>query len=218
MRIFSKVQELEEVYWIGGIIGVLLIVLLVFSMSRSDKQEDNSPTVTVESLLAEENNSDALTDDGSSSRINNTEAVHDVVVDVKGAVNKPGVFSLTSSQRVIDAIEAAAGLTEDADPKRINFAQLLVDEMFIYIPVEGEEVEGSSGSSEALPTEGAKININDANEQTLLQLNGIGPSKANEIIKHREANGPFETIHDITNVSGIGEKTFEKIQEFIEIR
>lgn len=218
MKVFNKLRGLKEVYWTVGFISVILFVFLLVSIGSQEDEEDAGNTMTLESLLADEEGSDLPEDDPSSIEISNEIEEYVVVVDVKGAVKNPGVFTLNSSQRVIDAINAANGLTESADAKLLNFARLLEDEMFIYVPAVGEDVGEISELSEHSVAEDDKININEANEQTLLQLSGIGPSKANEIIKYREENGPFDIVSDITKVSGIGEKTFEKIEELIDVK
>ena len=143
--------------------------------------------------------------------------VSTVFVDVKGAVNKPGVYEMQSGQRVVDAVQVSGGTVEQAEVKAVNFAQLLYDEMVIYIPYEGEEADLPlfEISPYGEETDKGKININTAGVGELLELNGIGPQKAEAIVIYREEQGPFEKPEDIVNVSGIGEKTFEKIQDQI---
>ncbi|WP_313432064.1 helix-hairpin-helix domain-containing protein [Siminovitchia terrae] len=140
-------------------------------------------------------------------------------VDVKGAVSSPGLYEAKEGDRVLDAIDQAGGLIKTADEKQVNFAQKVHDEMIIYIPEKGEVVE------EALPAMAApsstqaagKININRADLSELQNLPGVGPAKAQAIIDYREDQGPFKKVEDIQNVSGIGEKTFEKLQESITV-
>ncbi|WP_368644910.1 helix-hairpin-helix domain-containing protein [Alkalibacterium putridalgicola] len=205
-------------------IGILVIGILLIGyfgvLSDSDEGDETADTVLLESLMEnpsqmpeeeeKEENEELLHQEGKS------QETVTVVVDVKGAVKYPGVFSLNAEQRVIDAVEAAGGLTEEADSKTINFAQLLVDEMYVYIPATGEETTQLSGMSENHLTKETIIDINSADETEMLQLDGIGPSKAAEIIKYRETNGPFKSIEELMNVSGIGEKTFERIKEMIK--
>ncbi|PLS01217.1 helix-hairpin-helix domain-containing protein [Neobacillus cucumis] len=148
-----------------------------------------------------------------------------IMVDVKGQVTSPGVYESNAGERVIDVIEHAGGLTDQADQTQVNFAQHVEDEMVIYIPGKGEE-----GSNLPLPTGGSgavssgtgqnmgKININNADEQELQNLPGIGPAKAAAIIEFRTTSGPFKTIEDLKNISGIGDKTFEKLKDLIVVK
>ena len=145
-------------------------------------------------------------------------------VDVKGSVQKPGVYEFTMGDRVTDVINKAGGLQDGADSRQVNMAQLVEDEMVIYIPKKGEVVESSmqrvpqsnetGGGSEA----NKKININKATSEELQELPGIGPSKATAIVQKREELGSFKTIEDLKEVTGIGEKTFEKLMESITVK
>lgn len=150
-----------------------------------------------------------------------------IYVDVKGAVKKPGVYQLEPSSRVFDAVEKAGGLDQKADEKRINFAKKLEDGMVVYIPSVGEKMETTAaffentaeGQNLSTPSNESKqlININTAAKEELQNLTGIGPSKAEAIIAYREENGPFQKPEDLLEVSGIGEKTFEKIKNEITV-
>lgn len=148
-----------------------------------------------------------------------------VMVDVKGAVKHPGVYEVDTASRVIDAVTLAGGYLENADTRLINHAQKLQDEMVIYIPLEGEEPldvadslttmpNGSSGSGSS----DGKVNLNTADETALMTLPGIGPAKAQAILAYRQEIGSFKVIEDIKSVSGIGDKTFERLQELITVK
>jgi len=145
-----------------------------------------------------------------------------VFVDIKGAVMYPGVYELQSDQRIIDAVQLAGGCMENADTQYVNHAQKVQDEMVIYIPIKGEQLGDVSTNLLMLPTESQnkeqKININLADVETLTTLPGIGPSKAQSILSYREENGRFSTIDDLRNVSGIGDKTFEKLKDSITVK
>ncbi|MGG0642820.1 helix-hairpin-helix domain-containing protein [Sporosarcina gallistercoris] len=145
-----------------------------------------------------------------------------IVVDVKGAVLHPNVYTLQEGQRLIDAITAAGGYTSDADSRLLNHAQRLTDEAVIYVPLVGEElpVFESSTVEETGSSESGSIlvNINIADETQLMTLTGIGPSKAAAIIKYRTEQGAFQTKEDLTKVSGIGEKTFEALSDAITVK
>lgn len=146
-----------------------------------------------------------------------------VLVDVKGAVKYPGVYELTDEDRVVDAITLAGGYADGANPSLINHAQKLQDEMVVYIPLQGEETEiaiqSFAGSSDGgSGSEGAKVNINTADEAQLTTLPGIGPAKAKAILAYREEQGKFQTIEGLKEVSGIGDKTFEQLKDLIDIK
>lgn len=152
------------------------------------------------------------------------------VIDVKGAVRYPGVYTLEEGMRIVDAIEAAGGYTEQANPSLINHAQKLQDELVLYIPKVGEQLteelemllagatSNPSSSGGGGDNKSGKVNLNKANESELTQLPGVGPSKANAIIGHRTEQGNFQTIEDLKKVTGIGEKTFEQLKELIDVK
>ncbi|KOP83514.1 helix-hairpin-helix domain-containing protein [Cytobacillus solani] len=144
-----------------------------------------------------------------------------VIVDVKGAVNNPGVYEAESEDRVIDMINMAGGLKESADEAKINFATRVEDEMVIYVPEIGEEMEQEGGMMTVMggtDQKDGKVNINTADDTELQTLTGIGPAKAAAIIDYREKNGPFKVIEDLKLISGIGEKSFEKLKEQIKVK
>lgn len=147
-----------------------------------------------------------------------------LMIDIKGAVAMPGIYALKEGQRINDAIGKAGGFQPEADAAKVNLAQKLADEMVIYIPKAGEELPAelpqvlpsgpsSAGSSpaEGSEPEGGTININTATATQLQELPGIGEAKAQAIIDYRESSGLFSKVEDVKNVSGIGEKTFEKL-------
>ncbi|WP_233713319.1 helix-hairpin-helix domain-containing protein [Lederbergia citri] len=141
-----------------------------------------------------------------------------IFVDVKGAVKIPGIYEAIESDRVFDMIEKAGGLVEKADEGQVNFAQKVYDEMVIYIPKVGEEVENLFFNDTSPSKQNDKVNINKANSVELETLPGIGPAKATAIIEYREENGPFKQVEDIQKISGIGAKTFERLQDLITIK
>ena len=165
------------------------------------------------------------TEDGEDEVVAETEAVTEaepagILVDIGGAVNEPMVAELEEGSRVEDAIKAAGGLTEDADVSGINRAAFVEDGEKIFVPsLIAEDADGqqSGTSSGAAYYSDGKININTADSPELQELDGIGPVTAEKIIDYREENGRFDTIEDIKNVSGIGDKTFEKLKDDIRV-
>ncbi|KPB05072.1 helix-hairpin-helix domain-containing protein [Bacillus sp. CHD6a] len=149
-------------------------------------------------------------------------ANQEILIDIKGHVMEPGVYRMKTGERIIDAVEKAGGFLEGADSDQVNLAALLVDEMVIIVPKEGEvvnevihqPVRNENGESE---TSGALVNINTATEEELTSLTGIGPSKAKAIVDHRTESGLFKKIEDLMQVTGIGQKSFEKLRNEITV-
>lgn len=143
-----------------------------------------------------------------------------IFVDIDGQVMKPGVYMFESGDRVNDAIAMAGGLMDTAYTKNLNKARKLSDGEKIYIPSE-DEAEISSESFDGADSRGSSnnyglININTASVNELMSLPGIGQAYAQRIIDYRSSS-PFSAIEEIKNVSGIGEKTFEKLKDLITI-
>lgn len=157
-------------------------------------------------------------------------------VYVVGAVRNPGFYSLEQGALVYDAVTAAGGLLPEAEADTVNLAQELGDGFMIKILTKAERleqkrssglvliknnVEISGGQMDSVDTEGLvsgqgrKININSASKEELMQLPGIGETKAESIITYRKNHGPFQSIEDIMLVSGIKESGFEKIKDRI---
>ena len=143
-------------------------------------------------------------------------------VYVSGQVKTPAVVKLEDNGelKLVDAVNAAGGLTEFADTEIVNLAEPLIDGQHIHIPTkeiifqEFSDVEISSTKND----ENSLININTADETELQKLNRVGPAIAKRIVDYREQNGNFETIEDIKKVRGIGEKTFEKMKDQITVQ
>ncbi|HFZ6905451.1 TPA: helix-hairpin-helix domain-containing protein [Streptococcus agalactiae] len=144
-----------------------------------------------------------------------------VTVDVKGAVNHPGVYSLPSQSRVTDAIKRAGGLSNLVDSKSVNLAQKLQDETVIYVAQKGEKITVvEEEKANNIATQGnskGKINLNKADLSSLQTISGVGAKRAQDILDYRDSQGGFKTIDDLKNVSGIGEKTLEKLRQDVTI-
>ncbi|MFD1927366.1 helix-hairpin-helix domain-containing protein [Sporosarcina siberiensis] len=144
-----------------------------------------------------------------------------IIVDVKGAVRYPGVYTMQDGDRLITAITAAGGYLPNADSRNLNHAMKLLDEFVIYVPLEGEEileVEQSLVSGPVGQTNDHTININTSDEAQLMTIPGIGPAKAAAIIAYRNEHGLFKDTTDLMNISGIGQKTFEKLEHLIKVK
>ena len=156
------------------------------------------------------------------------EISEEVLVDIKGAVKKPGVYKLSKNSIVNDVIVLAGGLKSGATTDDINLSKAIYNEMVIYISTKSELKEKQNNTSN-IPSSTSetkvdnicvnpnKVNINSATVDELTTLNGIGEAKAIKIIDYRNTNGLFKSIEDIKNVSGIGEAFYEKIKDNITI-
>lgn len=205
-----------------GIIATIILGIIIFLVITN--QNDNEKIVEEKTLTKKETKeSETL-----------------LRVDIKGEVISPGIYSLKESSRVIDVIELAGGLTENADTSVINLSKKITDEMVIIIyskeqvksfeetkKLEQQKIEKCISPDDISLHNDAcisdsinnsnKININNASKEELMSLPGIGSSKAEDIINYRNQNGPFTQIEDILNVSGIGENVFAQIKENITI-
>ncbi|MGG0238376.1 helix-hairpin-helix domain-containing protein [Bacillus rhizoplanae] len=134
-----------------------------------------------------------------------------IIVDVKGAVHREGVYELQIGDRVKDSVEKAGGFLPEADVTKVNLAQLVQDQMMIYVPKKGEQ----TATVNEFSLQEGKIQINTATKEQLEKISGIGPRKAENIMKYREQHGPFQKVEDLLEVDGIGEKSLEKIKDEI---
>lgn len=176
------------------------------------------------------NNLEITSDLESVSIEENVTETQEILVHISGCVKENKVVSLPDGSRVNDAIEAAGGLTKDADLTNVNLAYILEDGEKIYIPKKGEEISSinnssisstfssTSSSNATSSTKNSKININKATQAELEIIPGIGPSTALKIINYRNENGKFKSIEDVKNISGIGDSKYEKMKDYITIK
>jgi len=141
-----------------------------------------------------------------------------VQVHVAGAVQRPGVYPLQPPATGIDAINAAGGALPRADLDRVNLAAQIEDGQRMYVPFASTQ---ASGEPAALPAADIdpmlQVNINTASLADLERLPGIGPSLAQKIIEHREANGLFTRVEELLDVSGIGPAKFEQLRNLVRV-
>ena len=140
-----------------------------------------------------------------------------IYVQICGAVNTPGVYALPIGARVFEAVEKGGGLREDAAPDAVNQAAEVKDGEMIRIPTVQEAADEKETSEAAEEPEDGRVNINTADAAKLMTLSGIGQAKAESIISYRESNGAFSSIEEIRNVTGIGDKLFQKIKDKIRV-
>ena len=207
MAFFDEWKEKWESWSLlakAAVIGGILLILVGVGGLFSKKEESVEETTVVETTVLAEKIEASTTQ----------ETV--IFVDIKGAVKNPGVYQMKVGDRVKDAIDAAGGLTEEADSQKVNLAKRLEDQMAIVVPKVGEEAEEiPAGETRKEATKEGKVNINTATVEELKTLKGVGEKKAEAIIEYRKKNGSFQTKEDLMKVRGIGKKLFESFQERI---
>lgn len=222
-QIFNELKEhiYKYKYLIIAVILIIFFLLSFFIFRNKTEVVENIDNMLVKNDSIEEKISSKI------------------YIDIKGYVNKPGVYELDLGKRVIDAIDIAGGLKKGANTRFINLSKILNDGEVIVIysdaeikeakksetivvetPCVCEEIKNDACYSEEddnNETVNGKVNINTATISELMTLSGIGESKAQAIIDYRNKNGLFKSIEDIVNVSGISELTYAKIKENITV-
>ena len=213
-----------------GLIAVLVIVILssilIYNTSgfkQLNKNDNESIFVDDENNTSDEGlQNNNYKDDSSylNSAAENKLQNKTIIVEIKGQVKNPDVYTLDENSIINDLITLAGGVTENADLSSINRAKKLQNHEMIYIADKNEA--SIAQNSMADPSEHSVmseslVDINTAEAEQLKTLNGIGDSKAKSIIEYREQNGGFKSIEEIKNVTGIGEKMFEKIKDSITV-
>jgi competence protein ComEA len=142
-----------------------------------------------------------------------------IQVYVTGAVQNPGVYSLSEGARYQDAVTAAGGATAEADLELLNLSARLSDCQHVYIPIQGQPVPTSeiSRSEQIDPVSTGMVNITTADATALMALPGIGEVKAGAIIAYRDMHGPFTSVEELLNVNGIGKATLENLRQHITL-
>jgi len=207
MAFFDEWKEKWESWSLSAkaaVIGGILLILVGVGGLFSKKEESVEGTTVVETTMLAEKTEVSTTQ----------ETV--IFVDIKGEVKNPGVYQMKVGDRVKDALDAAGGLTEEADSQKVNLAKRLEDQMVIVVPKVGEEAEAiPAGATSKEASKEGKVNINTATVEELKTLKGVGEKKAEAIIEYRKKNGSFKTKEDLMKVRGIGKKLFESFEERI---
>lgn len=196
---------------IGLIVIVLIFSAIVYVVSNNN--EESYEGIYLNSQELEE--------------VANVEEIEKIKIHIIGEINNPGIYELDIGSRIQDAIISAGGTNINADLDKVNLAYELEDGQKIKIPSIFDEqtayIYNDSGENVLVQDENSsqiskKVNINKATETELQEINGVGPSLAQKIITYRNENGKFKSIEDLKNVSGIGEKKYEIIKEYVSIK
>lgn len=194
------------------ILTVLGMIILVYLTSQIHEDKNEMPPES-------EMSHNASSIDENSSNKQDTPPISDIVVDVKGAVAHPKTYTMKSNQRVNDLLEKA-GVLKHADLSQINLAEKLIDQKMIYIPSKDEKTSPhltQGGTTTETGNDIQPVNLNLAETSDLTKIPGIGPSKAETILKYREEKGAFKSVDELKEINGIGEKTFEKLKPYFVV-
>ena len=221
-EIISNLTQKQKILLI--IISIALFIFLFIYIYKNLYESENSSEIILN------NDINQIQNEQVNEKIGIINEKEKVVIHVVGEVNSPGVVTLEEGARIIDAINAAGGKTEEADLSKINLAYVVEDGTQIYIPRINENlnqvelISTEAGQSVVINNSNineeennTKVNINTANKEKLETLPGIGETTAQKIIDYREQNGKFTKIEDLQNVSGIGEAKFNSLKDKITV-
>lgn len=231
-KIIYKNNPVKIKAYVTAAVVIIALTYMLFNTYLKNKEMEKNSMANFGSYAAKKshgenktNGKDKKTDydevkegtsEGDSGNGNDT-----VIVDIGGQVKAPGVYKLKKGSRINDVIQKAGGISEKGDVNKINRAEEISDGEKIYIPAYGEEVNESAGNLVTdyrdVREDKIVVNINKATAVELEKIPGVGPSMAKKIIEHRVSNGKFHSVEDLKNVSGIGDKTFDKMRPYVTI-
>ena len=197
------------------IMGLIIVIVALIANNYVKNNEDDLLKSEI-SLL--DTSSDALSPADEDESVE----IDEMKVYISGEIGKEGVYEFVDGDRLDDLIKKAGGLTENANAKDLNLAMKLEDEMKIYIPsiyeVSSDDANDTIPiiTSDSKDSSKDKVNINNASKEELMTLPNIGDKRADSILEYRESN-KFETIEDLKNVNGIGEKFYQSLKDLITV-
>ncbi|UXR77350.1 MULTISPECIES: helix-hairpin-helix domain-containing protein [unclassified Staphylococcus] len=148
---------------------------------------------------------------------NNQQQPIPIVVDIKGAVKRPNTYQMMSDDRIKQLLDKA-GILPNSDLSQINLAEKLTDQKMLYIPKKGEQPKAVVASNDRpSSTDNQPVNLNTAQLSDLTNVPGIGPAKAQAILSYREEKGQFQSVEQLKEVKGIGDKTYENLSTYFTV-
>lgn len=225
MNFFKKNIKIILIITSISIIGIFYY--LNYTKDKKDIELTNETELSKDIADEEQNNEEnkEMKMEEEKDKYNQKNNKEKIMVDIEGAVNKPGIVELNLDERIVNVIERAGGLKENANLRDINLAEKVEDGMKIYIPTneevlnkkeEEKATQNNIKDSKAI-SQSKKVNLNKATQTELETIPGIGPSTAMKILNYRKEKGNFKKIEELKEISGIGENKFNKMKDFIEI-
>ncbi|GAT90118.1 helix-hairpin-helix domain-containing protein [Apilactobacillus kunkeei] len=214
----TQIKEIIDEHAYKILIGLLLIafslgLVIILILNQNSNDANN-----VETDYSEQ--SSVSTSSPSSDSQSSTSA-KDLYIDVKGEVKHPGVYQIPSNSRVTDVIKEAGGFKADADEQNVNLAKVLNDQDVVVVNKKGAAGSSSFASSNnttaGSSANNVKVNLNTADLNELQKLDRVGEKKAQKIIDYRNQHNGFHSIDEIKQVSGFGDKTFERLKDSLEV-
>lgn len=217
---------------IGIFVCIAVIIVLIFIYKFYNDGEDDVIGIEKGDINSIQSQEDEVNSE-KSNKIGILDNKKTITVHVVGEVNSPGVVTLNEGSRIIDAINAAGGSTDEADLSKVNLAYIVDDGIQIYIPNikiqegrqtsviredAGDGIINVNVENDDSERQSGKVNINIANVEKLQTLPGIGQSTAQKIVEYRTQNGKFKTEEDIKNVTGIGESKYNNLKDKITVK
>lgn len=202
-----------------AVVGIVAALLggLFWLRSRPAEVDLGRPIAAVSTLST----SATATPSGDPGATTGASAAVTMVVHVAGKVRHPGVVELAAGSRVIDAIEAAGGVRAGTDLTTLNLARLVVDgeQIVVGLPGGGSAAAAGGPSMPASTDVGAvgPIDLNTATVQQLEELPGVGPVLAQRIVDYRTANGGFQSVEQLREVTGIGDARFQELASKVRV-
>lgn len=187
--------------WVAA--ALILVLLSAWYLARSRPAQDVAVAVPAAAISVE-----------------GPEESGGVMVDVAGAVQRPGVYKLAGGARVEDALERAGGATRKADLSQVNRAATLEDGRQILVPERAPRTAApgaAGGSSTGAAAPEQPLNLNTATLEQLQTLDGVGPATAQKIVDYRTEHNGFGSVDELDQVSGIGEKRLAALRERVRV-
>ena len=207
LAIKEKILAYRFIKWV--ISGIMLILVLgIYAIYMLSHQQE---LTSVKTDPSKEARKATMTNASTEIKSQSSDAV--IMVDVKGAVKRPGVYNVVDNPRAQKAIAQAGGITSEADITTVNLAQKMSDGTVIYVPNKNEPQPNNERTVIAKKSDSAKINLNTATANELQMLEGIGAKKAEHIIAYRETHGHFKDVTELKGIPGIGDKRIESLKD-----